>query len=152
GALCGGTAIMPAIILGMVLVCGIWSDFLHSYVLDNIRFGSSSAPTETSVNAGHLLNNVCFAGDREFTWAEASRMLIELGGWFFGFNEFFLWLVAFGGCGLLFLPCFTQWDRLFAAFPTALLLVAVLAGLSPGLAFIPFLHILSFHDGVLDCM
>src|SRR6266480_1495969 len=148
GALCGGTAVVPAIILGMVLVCGIWSDFLHSYVLDNIRFGSSSAPTETSVNAGHLLNNVRFAGDREFTWAEAPRMLIELGGSIFGFNEFFLWLVAFGAGGLLFLPCFTQWHRRCAAFAAAVLLVAILAALAPGRAFIHYLQIIIFPAGL----
>ena len=138
---------MPAIILGMVLVCGIWSDFLHSYVLDNIRFGSSSA-SETSVNAGHLLNNVRFAGDREFTWAEAPRILIELGGSIFGFNEFFLWLVAFGAGGLLLLPFFTQWHRRCAAFAAAVLFVAILAALAPGRAFIHYLQIIIFPAGL----
>src|SRR5439155_15541324 len=72
GAIFGGAATVPAIILGMVLAWGLWSDFLYSYILDNIRvrFGGGQFTPRTFSN----LDSIHFAGGREFTWAEAPRM------------------------------------------------------------------------------
>ena len=126
----------------MVLACGIWSDFLYSYILDNIRIGGQTWPGTTTALAerSSILDSVRFAGDREFTWAEAPRMLVELGGSIFGFNEFFLWLVGFGGCALLLFPCFTKWHRRCATFAAAVLFFAILAAMAPGRAFIHYLQ------------
>src|SRR5207247_6344841 len=53
-ALIGGTATIPAIIVGTVLFCGIWPDFFNSYILDNIRYAGANK----------------FPPDRSFTWIE----------------------------------------------------------------------------------
>ncbi len=148
GALFGGAAVLPAIILGMVLAFGIWSDFLYSYILDNIRVGRPFGDVVPSDNAVPLLNSVRFAGGREFTWAETPRMFIELGGSIFGFNEFVLWVIAFGTGGLFFLPWFTAWHRRCAAFAVAALLIAILAAMAPGRAFIHYLQLSIFPAGL----
>src|SRR5256885_6865729 len=144
GAIFSGVVTVPAIILGMVLACGIWTDFIYSYILDNIRFGGGHFTPRTFIN----LNSVGLAGGREFTWAEAPRMLIELGGSIFGFNEFFLWLVGFGACGLLFFPWFTRWHRRCSALSAAVVFVAVLAAMAPGRTFIHYLQLVIFPAGL----
>ena len=150
GIFFSGAATVPALILGMVLACGIWSDFLYSYILDNIRIGGQTWPgTATDLaERSSILDSVRFAGDREFTWAEAPRMLVELGGSIFGFNEFFLWLVGFGGCALLLFPCFTKWHRRCATFAAAVLFFAILAAMAPGRAFIHYLQLVIFPAGL----
>ena len=144
GAIFSGAAIVPAIILGMVLACGIWADFIYSYILDNIRFGGGQFTPRTFIK----LDSITFAGGREFTWAEMPRMLIELGGSIFGFNEFFLWVVGFGACGLLLFPWFSGWHRRCAILSAAVLLVAVLAAMAPGRAFIHYLQLAIFPAGL----
>jgi hypothetical protein len=144
GILLSGVATVPAIILGMVLACGIWADFIYSYILDNIRLGGGQFSPRTFIN----LDSIGLAGGREFTWAEAPRMLIELGGSIFGFNEFFLWIVAFGACGLLLFRWFTGWHRRCAVLSAAVLFVAVLAAMAPGRAFIHYLQLAIFPAGL----
>jgi hypothetical protein len=144
GAIFGGVVTVPAIILGMVLACGLWADFLYSYILDNIRFGGGQFTPRTFIH----LDSITFAGSREFTWAEAPRMVIELGGSIFGFNEFFLWVVAFGACGLLLFPWFSGWHRRCAILSAAVLLVAVLAAMAPGRTFIHYLQLAIFPAGL----
>jgi hypothetical protein len=144
GAIFSGAATVPAIILGMVMACGLWSDFIYSYILDNIRFGSGQLTPRTFIN----LDSIHFAGGREFTWTEAPRMLIELGGSIFGFNEFFLWLVVVGACGLLLFPWFTRWHRRCAMLSAAMLFFAALAAMAPGRAFIHYLQLAIFPAGL----
>lgn len=146
--LVGGVAVLPAIILAMVLAFGIWTDFLYSYILDNVRLGGTSSGPATSRNVGELLTNVSFAGSREFRWGEMPRMLVELGGSIFGFNEFFLWVTGFGAAGLFFVPWFSAWHRRCVAVAAAVLLIAILAAMAPGRMFIHYLQLTIFPAGL----
>ena len=72
--LIGGAVTISVVILTLVLVCGIWSDFFNSYILYNIRYAGANK----------------FPPDRSFTWGDAPRMLIELGSYAQNFNPFVL--------------------------------------------------------------
>lgn len=131
-ALFSGSATIPVIIIGTVLVCGAWSDFFRSYILDNIRYvGRNSFPP-----------------DRSFTLIDTPRMLVELGAGVGGFNSFFLWMVGLGASGLLTLRWFTSWHRRCAAFATAVLLLAVFAAMAPGRPYMHYLQLLVFPTGL----
>ena len=146
GVFAGGTALLPTIILVFVLIFGIWSDFLYSYILDNVRIGGGGAMPDPTRSAGQL--SVSFAGGREFTWAEMPRMVFELGGSVFGFNEFFLWLLGFGLCGSLLIPWFTAWHRRCIGLGAVIVLVAILAAMAPGRTFIHYLQLAIFPAGL----
>lgn len=131
-ALVSGAATIPAIIVGAVLVCGVWPDFFRCYILDNIRYANTNK----------------FPPEEVFTWIEAPRILVELGRRADGFNSFFFWLSGLGACGLLSLPWLTKWHRRYAAFAFVLLLVAICAAMTPGRPYMHYLQLTIFPAGL----
>lgn len=127
-ALLGGAVTVPLIIVSTVLASGVWSEFFRGYILNNIQ----------QVGANK------FPPDRSFAWTEGPRTLVDLGGSIFGFNEFFLWLVAFGVCGLLFAWWFTRWHRRWAAFAILMLLAAAFAAIARGRPYLHYLQLIIF--------
>jgi len=131
-ALVSGAATVPAIIIGAVLACGIWSDFFRCYILDNIRYAKTNK----------------FPTEEVFTWIEAPRMLVELGRRADGFNSFFFGVLGFGACGLLIFPWLTRWYRRWVAFAAVLLLVAICAAMAPGRPYMHYLQLIIFPAGL----
>jgi hypothetical protein len=131
-ALIGGAATVPAIIVGTVLCFGIWPDFFHSYILDNIRYAGANR----------------FPAERAFSWMDAPRMLIELSGSAENFNPFFWWMIGFGGCGLLLIAFFTKWHRRCVGLAAAASVAAICAALAPGRLYLHYLQLIIFPVGL----
>jgi hypothetical protein len=131
-AFLGGTVTIPAIILGVILFCGIWPDFFNSYILDNIRYAGANK----------------FPPDRSFGWTDAPRMLVELGSYAQNFNPFVLWLAGFGVCGLVLLAFFTKWHRRCVIFAAVATIAASCAAMAPGRPYLHYLQLIIFPVGL----
>lgn len=131
-ALIAGTLTIPTLMVGIVLCSGIWSDFFNSYILDNIRYAGANK----------------FPPDRSFDWAEAPRMLIELGGFAQNFNLFALWIVGFGIVGCFLFPKWTKWHRSIVVFAAIALIVASCAAMAPGRPYLHYLQLILFPAGL----
>ena len=127
-----GAATIPGIIVVMVLVSRIWSDFFNSYILDNIRYAGANK----------------FPPERTFTWSEAPRMLIKLGAYAQNFNLFVLWLTGFGVCGSLLFPFFAKWHRRWVIFAAVATIVACCAAMAPGRPYMHYLQLIIFPVGL----
>ena len=127
-----GAATVPAVIVGIVLIGGIWSDFLNSYILDNLRYAGSNK----------------FPPERIFSWVEAPRMLITLGGYAQNFNYFVLWVTGFGLCGCLLFPFFAKWRRRWIIFAAVATIAACWAATAPGRPYMHYLQLIIFPAGL----
>ena len=131
-AFIGGVVTVPAIIVGTVLLFGIWTEFFNSYILDNLRYAGANK----------------FPPDRSFSWNEAARMLFELGSYAQNFNSFFIWLGGFAVCGSLLLPLFSRWHRRWVALAAVATVAGICAALAPGRPYLHYLQLIIFPVGL----
>ena len=127
-----GVATIPGIIMVVVLIGGIWSDFFNSYILDNIRYAGANK----------------FPPEHTFTWSEAPRMLITLGAYAQNFNLFILGLTAFGLGGSLLFPFFAKWRQSWIIFSAVATIVACAAAMAPGRPYLHYLQLIIFPVGL----
>ncbi len=126
-SLLGGALAVPLAMLLWIVGSGIWRDFSEGYVWDNIRY----------------------AGDRWFSWAQTPAKLMELCEQAPGGRAFLLWAAPAAVLALLAYPFFSRPQRRCAAFALGLTAASAYAAMAPGRMFPHYLQLTFFPAGLL---
>jgi hypothetical protein len=126
-SLLGGALTVPLAMLLWIARRGTWDDFCEGYILDNIRY----------------------AGDRWFSWAQTPGKLKELCELAPGAQAFLLWTLVAAALGLIAQPFFGRQHRRCAVFALGLTVASAYAAMAPGRMFQHYLQLIFFPAGLL---
>jgi len=123
----GGALVVPLALLFWIARRGIWGDFSAGYIRDNIRY----------------------AGDRWFSWAQAPAKLKELCEQAPGGQAFLLGASVAAVLALIAIPFLGRPHRRCVAFALGLSVASAYAAMAPGRMFQHYLQLLFFPAGLL---